>query len=77
MSVSVPPSRSPPARAPPPHPVPSPSAQLTEWLNGKHVVFGQVTDGFDVLKAVEAVGSQSGATSKPVIVEDCGELKEE
>jgi|EP00670_Eutreptiella_braarudii_P006817 peptidylprolyl isomerase len=50
---------------------------LTEWLNGKHVVFGQVTDGFDVLKAVEAVGSQSGATSKPVIVEDCGELKEE
>jgi len=44
----------------------------TEWLDGKHVVFGQVTDGLDVVKAVEKVGSQSGKTSAPVIVADCG-----
>ena len=38
----------------------------TDWLDGKHVVFGNVTGGLDVVKAVEAVGSQSGKTAKPV-----------
>merc|ERR1719440_870381 len=40
----------------------------TPWLDGKHVVFGKVTDGLDVVDKIEAVGSQSGATSKPVTV---------
>jgi peptidylprolyl isomerase len=44
------------------------------WLDGKHVVFGQVVEGLDVVKAVEAVGSQSGATKKPVKIADCGQL---
>lgn len=35
-------------------------------LDGKHVVFGQVVKGLEVVKALEAVGSQSGKTSKPV-----------
>ncbi|WP_010583667.1 peptidylprolyl isomerase [Schlesneria paludicola] len=47
----------------------------TPWLDGKHVVFGSVVEGMDVVKAIEAVGSQSGKTSKKVIVEDCGEVK--
>jgi len=46
----------------------------TEWLDGKHCVFGKVVDGMDVVKTVEAVGSQSGKTSKPVIIADCGQL---
>jgi peptidyl-prolyl isomerase F (cyclophilin D) len=46
----------------------------TSWLNGKHCVFGSVTKGMEVVKAIEAVGSQSGATSKKVIVADCGQL---
>ncbi|KAJ1458904.1 cyclophilin-like domain-containing protein [Pelagophyceae sp. CCMP2097] len=45
---------------------------LTSWLDGKHVVFGQVVEGYGVVKAVESVGSGSGSTSAPVIVTDCG-----
>mmetsp|Transcript_43748 Transcript_43748/g.71126 ORF Transcript_43748/g.71126 Transcript_43748/m.71126 type:complete len:171 (+) Transcript_43748:103-615(+) len=46
----------------------------TDWLDGKHVVFGQVVDGMDVVRKVEAVGSQSGKTSKTVTITDCGQL---
>ena len=44
-------------------------------LDGKHVVFGQVTAGGEVLQAMEAKGSQSGKTSCAVFIADCGELK--
>jgi len=47
-----------------------------KWLDCKHVVFGQVEDGWDVVKAVEAVGSAGGSTTKKVVIADCGELKE-
>merc|ERR1719171_2925239 len=42
----------------------------TDWLDGKHVVFGNVTAGMEVVKAIEAVGSQSGKTEKPVVIAD-------
>jgi len=47
----------------------------TSWLDGRHVVFGKVSEGMDVVKAVEAVGSQSGKTSKTVKIADSGELE--
>jgi cyclophilin family peptidyl-prolyl cis-trans isomerase len=47
----------------------------TSWLDGKHVVFGSVVEGMDVVKKVESFGSQSGKTSAKVVVADSGELK--
>lgn len=46
----------------------------TSWLDGKHVVFGSVVEGMDVVRAIEGVGSGSGATRAPVKIDDCGQL---
>ncbi|KAJ2529959.1 cytochrome P450 cyp2 [Coemansia sp. RSA 1935] len=43
------------------------------WLDGRHVVFGKVTEGMDVVKAIENLGSQSGKPSQNVIIDECGE----
>merc|ERR1712215_225650 len=45
----------------------------TQWLDGKHVVFGQVVEGMDVVKKVESFGSQSGKTNKKIIIANCGQ----
>lgn len=46
----------------------------TPHLDGKHVVFGEVVEGMDVVRAMEAVGSQGGRTSRPVVIAECGQL---
>eukprot|EP00917_Polyrhabdina_sp_WS-2016_P000111 GHVP01000198.1.p1 GENE.GHVP01000198.1~~GHVP01000198.1.p1 ORF type:complete len:167 (+),score=20.45 GHVP01000198.1:1152-1652(+) len=46
----------------------------TPWLNGKHVVFGQVTDGMKVLDMMESAGSESGKTAGLLQISDCGQL---
>ncbi len=47
---------------------------VTPWLDGKHVVFGQVTEGMDVLKKIEDNGTRSGSTKTAIKIEDCGQL---
>jgi len=46
----------------------------TSWLDGKHVVFGKVVEGYDVVKKLEGMGSGSGSTSQKIVVSDCGQL---
>ncbi|XP_049830845.1 peptidyl-prolyl cis-trans isomerase [Schistocerca gregaria] len=46
----------------------------TSWLDNRHVVFGSVVEGMDVVKKIESFGSQSGKTSKKIVVNDCGQL---
>jgi len=46
----------------------------TPWLDGKHVVFGKVVEGMDVVRNVESVGSGSGTTKQKVMVASSGQL---
>ena len=44
------------------------------WLDGKHVVFGSVVDGMEVVRRMEACGSKSGRTRETVKIVECGEV---
>eukprot|EP00095_Tigriopus_kingsejongensis_P006817 maker-scaffold82_size396747-snap-gene-1.18 protein:Tk06817 transcript:maker-scaffold82_size396747-snap-gene-1.18-mRNA-1 annotation:"peptidyl-prolyl cis-trans isomerase a1" len=46
----------------------------TQWLDGKHTVFGKVVEGMDVVKEVESFGSRNGETSKKLVIDNCGEV---
>lgn len=48
----------------------------TAWLDGRHVVFGKVLEGVEIVKNIESVGSSSGTPSTKVTIVDSGELKE-
>ncbi|KDN46313.1 putative CPR1-cyclophilin [Tilletiaria anomala UBC 951] len=47
---------------------------VTEWLDGKHTVFGEVVDGMDIVKKVESFGSRDGKTNGQITIADCGTL---
>ncbi|XP_008062811.1 peptidyl-prolyl cis-trans isomerase A-like [Carlito syrichta] len=46
----------------------------TEWLDGKHVVFGKVKEGMNVVQAMEGFGSKNSNNSKKITIADCGQL---
>ena len=46
----------------------------TQWLDKKHVVFGNVIEGMEVVRAMESVGSQSGKPSQKVKIVQSGQI---
>ncbi|XP_055027082.1 peptidylprolyl isomerase Fa isoform X1 [Misgurnus anguillicaudatus] len=51
------------------------STVKTDWLDGKHVVFGQVKEGMETVSLMESYGLHDGGTVKKIAITDCGELK--
>lgn len=47
----------------------------TEWLDGKHVVFGHVISGMDVVRRMERCGTKSGKPTEKVTIAACGEIQ--
>ncbi|XP_050727316.1 uncharacterized protein LOC127004061 [Eriocheir sinensis] len=46
----------------------------TAWLDGKHVVFGSVVEGMDVVRQVEGYGTPNGSTSAKIVIANSGQL---
>uniref|UniRef100_A0AAY5L4N6 Peptidyl-prolyl cis-trans isomerase n=1 Tax=Esox lucius TaxID=8010 RepID=A0AAY5L4N6_ESOLU len=49
--------------------------EKTEWLDGKHVVFGRVKAGLEVVRKIESFGSRTGHPYKKIIITECGEIE--
>lgn len=49
---------------------------MTGWLDGKHVVFGEVADdtSLELVRKIESLGSQSGSTSAKITISASGQL---
>jgi peptidyl-prolyl isomerase F (cyclophilin D) len=47
----------------------------TSWLDGKHVVFGKVVKGMDVVRTMESTGNAEGKPSAKVLIADAGQIE--
>ncbi|KAI5997251.1 cyclophilin [Pisolithus orientalis] len=45
---------------------------VTSWLDGAHVVFGEVVEGMDVVREIEGYGSPSGTPKASIAISNCG-----
>ena len=50
------------------------TTEKTPWLDGKHVVFGRVIEGEEIVRGMEKQGSRSGETLSAIVIADCGEI---
>lgn len=46
----------------------------TSWLDGKHVVFGEVVDGMNLVSTIESYGTETGKTKAVITITNCGTL---
>jgi peptidylprolyl isomerase len=46
------------------------------WLDGKHTVFGKISEGINILNEIEFVGSSTGKPKAEVVIDDCGVIEE-
>ncbi|PCH45040.1 hypothetical protein WOLCODRAFT_27205 [Wolfiporia cocos MD-104 SS10] len=47
---------------------------VTSWLDGAHVVFGEVVEGYEHVKKIESLGSASGTPKSRIVIADSGVL---
>ncbi|KAG6332875.1 hypothetical protein ID866_6210 [Astraeus odoratus] len=45
---------------------------VTSWLDGAHVVFGEVVEGFDIVKKIESLGSSNGTPKAKIVIAKSG-----
>lgn len=50
------------------------TAAPTPFLNGKHVVFGQVVDGMDIVRMIENTRTTNDKPNQDVTIVQCGEM---
>lgn len=50
------------------------TCEKTDWLDGKHVVFGKVVEGMNIVRQVEKCGTTDGKPTMKVVISDCGEV---
>lgn len=51
------------------------TTEETPWLDGKHVVFGEVISGMDLVRKMENLGTKTGEPLARMVITDCGQLK--
>jgi peptidylprolyl isomerase len=44
------------------------------WLDGRHVAFGRVIEGMDIVELIQGAGTSSGQPKQTILISDCGEI---